>query len=261
MWGSRRGHVDDDTTAALLNEYFDAVLVHSDPAFARLEEFFRPRAALTTLVYHTGFVVRERQAPPPADERERRVLVSAGDGRLGGPLYRAAVEAHRMLWDVDRLRMTIIAGPSLAPDDWEKLQLAALRSPALTLQRSVSDLGAEFANVRWVVCACGYNAACDVMANGVAALFVPVGDNGRSEQLDRAQRLARWGICRTLMPHHVNGASVANGIHHLIGFEPASVDFNLNGAEVSANLIHQLTVFDEDDTTSSESDSGSDGSP
>jgi predicted glycosyltransferase len=111
--GLRAEKSHDDKIAALLNERFDAVLVASDTEFARLEEFFRPCVALTTPVYHTGFVPNDRQNMPSSEARERRVLVSAGDGSRGGRLYRAAVEAHRPLWDVDKLEMTIVAGPSL----------------------------------------------------------------------------------------------------------------------------------------------------
>jgi predicted glycosyltransferase len=233
---------DDDQTAALLNEHFDAVLVHSDPAFARLEAFFQPRNALTTPVHHTGFVLRDRQNTPSAGSRERRVLVSAGDGRAGGQLYRASIEAQRLLWDVDRLKMTIVAGPSLPADEWQDLVEAAKQSPELTLKRTVSDLGAEFAKARWVVCPCDYDTACDVIATKVCALFVPSGDSDAPEQIERAQRLASWGVSRTLMAHHLNGASVASGIHQLIRFEPAKTHFDLTGAKISANLIQNLWV-------------------
>jgi predicted glycosyltransferase len=243
MSGGRRDEQsDDDETAALLNEYFDAVLVHSDPAFARLEAFFQPRNALSTPVHHTGFVLRDRQNMLSAGSREWRVLVSAGDGRAGGQLYRAALEAHRLLWDVDRLCMTVVAGPSLPSDEWQDLVKAARQLPELTLKRSVPDLGAEFAKVRWVVCPCDYDTASDVLATKVSALFVPRGTSDAPEQIDRAQRLAYRGVCRTLMPHHLNGASVANGIHQLIRFEPAKTNFNLDGAKISANLIQNLWV-------------------
>ena len=235
----------DDRTAALLDKHFDAVLVHSDPVFARLQEFFQPRSALIAPVYHTGFVLRERQDMPAADRREDRILVSAGSGSAGGPLYRAAVEAHRLSWDIDQLPMTIVAGPSLPPEEWQGLEKAAARLPALTLKRSVPDFGAELAKVRWAVCHCGYNTAFDVIATKVSALLVPGGNYHESEQLDRAQRLVHWGVGRILMPHHLNGASVASGIHQLIKFKPAETSFNLDGAEITANLIYHLSLSED----------------
>lgn len=239
----KEGH--DDRITALLDKHFDAVLVHADPVFARLGEFFEPRTAFTKPVYHTGFVLRERQHLPAADRREKRLLVSSGGGSAGKQLYRAAVEAHRLLWDVDRLPMTIVAGAFLPQDDWQSLKSAGEGLPALTLKRSVPDLGAELAKSRWAVCNCGYNMAFDVIATGVSALLVPGGNSHESEQIDRAQRLVHWGAGRMLMPHHLNGASLASGIHQLIKFKPAETNFNLDGAEISANLIYHLSLSEE----------------
>ena len=53
------------TTAprALADAHLDAVLVHCDPRFARLEETFRPSAPLRVPVHYTGFVAGRRPAP------------------------------------------------------------------------------------------------------------------------------------------------------------------------------------------------------
>jgi len=230
----------DDRTAALLDKHFDTVIVHSDPVFARLEEFYQPRNVLTTPVYHSGFVVRDRNPLPHSDQREKRILVSAGSGILGGTLFRAAAEAHRLIWDVDQLPMTIVTGPYLPEQERENLEKIARDLPGLELKRSVPDLGAEMAKVRWAVAHCGYNAAVDVMATGVSALLVPAGNNHGSDQTDRLQRMSHWRAARTLMPRHLNGASLANSIHQLIKFKPAATNFNLDGAEITANIIYDL---------------------
>jgi len=49
----------DDRAARYADALLDAVLVHSDPSFARLEETFAPRRPLRVPVHYTGFVVRE----------------------------------------------------------------------------------------------------------------------------------------------------------------------------------------------------------
>ena len=179
-------------------------------------------------------------SPDTTTQKEQRVLISAGEGRSGGQLYRAALDAHRMLWEIDRLRMTIIVGPSLPVDEWQDLQQASQSLSELTLRRTVSDFGAELTNVRCAVCHCDYETAVDVIASGVAALFVPTGNGDMAEHNERAQRLTRWGISRILPLRNLNGASMANAIHQLIRFKPAQNDFHLDGAEASANLIHEL---------------------
>lgn len=240
--GLRAKKNHDDKIAALLNDHFNAVLVPSDPAFARLEEFFRPSPALTTPVHHTAFVQNDGQQVAPVGFKERRVLVSAGDGESGNRLCRAAIEAHRLLWDADRLKMTIIPGPSLPRDEWQNLVKAAGQSPELKLVRSVQDLGTELAKVRWAVCPSDYDTACALMATKVSALVVPAGGSDATQQLDRAKKLAYWGLCHILMAQHVNGPSVASAIHQLIRFEPEESRFNLNGAQMSANAIQKLWI-------------------
>ena len=234
----------DDRTAELLNNHFDAVIMHSDSSFARLEEFFQPRDVLTTPVHHSGFVLRDRDDPPKGGSKEEKVLVSAGSGIAGGVLFRAAAEAHRLLWDVDHLPMTIVAGPCLPEAEWQALKKIAGDLPALDLKRSVPDLGAELARVRWAVCHCGYNTAVDVLATGVSALLVPGGHSHELQQADRAQRLSHWRVARMIMPRHLNGASLANSIHQLSKFEPANFGFNMDGAEITANIIYELSHSD-----------------
>jgi predicted glycosyltransferase len=54
--------------------------------------------------------------------------------------------------------------------------------------------------------------------------------------------MSHWRAARVLMPRHVNGASLANSIYQLIKFEPAASNFNLDGAEITANIIYDLAL-------------------
>ena len=162
-----------------------------------------------------------------------------------------------MLWGVDQLPMTIIAGPLLPEKDWRELQNTARELPSLCVERSVPDLGAELAKVRWAVCRCGYNTAVDVFATGVSALLVPGINGPATAQTDLLQRLGRWRIARAMIPHHLNGATLASSIQQLTKFVPFVANFNLDGAEISANIIYNLSLSDDfkpDQITSSLAD-------
>ena len=74
----------------------------------------------------------------------------------------------------------------------------------------------------------------------ISALLVPGGNNDGSGQTDRLQRMSHWRAARMLMPRHLNGASLANSIYQLMKFEPAVSNFNLDGAEITANIIYDL---------------------
>lgn len=230
----------DDRASALANAYFDAVLVHSDPRFARLEESFRPRVPLRTAVHHTGFVVSNGTSPYDGAvpfEGGRDVVVSAGGGMVGAPLLTAAVEAHRLLPDVD---MTIIAGPFLPEDAWQALQGRAAGRPGLTLRRSVPDLGAELRAARASVSQCGYNTALDVLRARVPALVVPFAENGEDEQRRRACRLERLGAVRVLDPAALRPRVLADEIRALLRFRPRYPPFDLGGGPTTVQILDRL---------------------
>jgi predicted glycosyltransferase len=233
-----------DQTAQLLDKYFDMVIVQSDPVFARIEEFFQPQNVMQVPVYHTGFVSTE-SGVQPADPTivPDTVLVSAGDGEHGGPLYRAAVEAHKILGSTLLLPMKIVTGDRLSDDEWQDLVAKADESPDLTVQRTVPDISAALTAARWSVSQCEYITAVHTMQTRTPSLFVASGNEGdRHAQIVRAQRLVYWGAGRLLLPQHLNGASLANEIHELMRFQPRRMHFDLNGAVNAANLITQAAL-------------------
>ena len=227
-----------DQAADLLDKYFDLVVVQSDPIFARLEEFFQPADTPQTPVYHTGFiapaVALER---PPVEKRQDMILISASDGRHGGRLYRAALEAHEVLWPRLGLFMKIVAGSQLPDDEWRQLVEQTRGQDGIELVRSVPDIRIEMAKASWSVSQCGYNTAINAICAQTPSLFIPCKERERREQFVRAQRLVYWGAGRLLTPYHLNGASLANEINQLLQSQPRKFRFDLHGAENAANLI------------------------
>ncbi len=153
----------DDRAASIANAHLDAVLVHSDPRFARLEETFAPRRPLRVPVHYTGFVVRDDRGPAPRAPGDH-VLVSAGGGLVGEPLLRAAAEAQPRIG----LPMRLVGGPLLPADAWERL--SALAGPQVELRRTVADLGAELRAARASISQGGYNTALEVVRARVPGL-------------------------------------------------------------------------------------------
>ena len=227
-----------DKAAELLDKYFDMVMVQSDPVFARLEEFFHPQNTLQTPVYHVGFVAPEHNDAPRDDtDSGDAILVSAGDGRYGGVLFRAAVEAQRVLWPMSDRPMKIVAGPRLPEDEWQELLVRTKGMDGLVLTRLVDDLRTEMAGSRCSVSQCGYNTALSAITTQTPSLFIPCQDNQRREQIVRAQRLVYWGGGRLLMPHHLNSASLTHEINQLLQFQTRRIRFDTDGAANAVNLI------------------------
>jgi predicted glycosyltransferase len=229
----------DDKARQIADEYFDGVLVHADPQFAVFEESFRPTEPLRVPVHYTGFVVapgeivREPPFPP-------RVLVSAGGGRYGGPLFNAALDAYVRLAGRPDVTMTIVTGPLCPSETLDGLHRAAAGLAGLTIERTVPDLALEMARATLSVSQCGYNTALDIIKSGVAALVVPFSDAGENEQSNRASRLQGLGALRVLEAERLDGATLASAIEETLSFRPQGVSLDLTGAATTARLIATL---------------------
>ena len=180
----------DDRARWLTDRCFDAVLVHADPALARLEESFRPSRPLRTPVHYTGYVVPARPVQGAALPRGRHLLVSAGGGIVGQALFDTVLDARALLPDPPPLR--IVAGPFLPEPQWQALQARVAGLPDVTLLRQVPDMVAEMRRARASISQCGYNTALDILVAGVPALVVPYATETENEQTERAARSRPW---------------------------------------------------------------------
>lgn len=235
---SANGEDRADIAASLLEKYFDIVLVQSDPVFARLEEFFKPRDTLQTPTYHTGFVMPDERLKWSGGEGSD-IVVSAGDGRYGGALFRTAIDAQRVLWPVSQLTMKIITGPRLPGDEYRNLIERSADVECVDVVRVVGSMRAEMAKARCSVSQCGYHTALNAISTQTPSLFVPCPHSHRAEQVVRAKRLSYWGAGRMLMPQHLNAASLTNDIYQLLQVKPRKVRFDMDGAANAAKLIER----------------------
>jgi predicted glycosyltransferase len=226
----------DERARVLAERYFDAVLVHADPAFARLDEFFHPLQPMRTPVAYTGFIA----GGPPGRVRQVRngILVSGGGGRFAGTLFMTAIEAHRRLRHATAL--TIVAGPLCDGSTWQRLVDASRGQPSVRLRPSVTDLSAAMAASRLSISQCGYNTALDIVRAGVPALVVPFAARGETEQTDRARRLEALGALRVLPADRLNAVTLAAAIEEALEFEPAGLALDLNGASRTTELLSAL---------------------
>ncbi len=227
----------DDRARWLTDRYFDAVLVHADPALARLEESFRPRKPLRTPVHYTGYVVPQREMAGTA-ARADHLLVSAGGGSVGEVLFRAALQARALLRRP--LPMRIITGPFLPEPQWQALQQAAQGMADVELVRQVPDLVAEMRRARASLSQYGYNTALDIVVSGVPALVVPYATRTENEQGQRAARVAALGALRHLPAAALSAQTLAREIEALLAFTPRPAALNLNGASITVQHLHAL---------------------
>ena len=228
----------DDRACWLTNRYFDTVLVHADASLARLEDSFRPRKPLQVPVHYTGYVVPARNVDEKLARRGKHLLVSAGGGIVGDDLFRAALQAHALL--KEKLPMRIIAGPFLPEAQWQNLLKMADGMFGVEVLRHVPDMVREMRRARASISQCGYNTALDILVAQVPALVAPYATSTENEQGERAARLAALGALRQCSAPALDPVHLADEIEALLTFKPRQAALNLDGAVLSAQLLHLL---------------------
>ena len=122
------------------------------------------------------------------------IVVSAGGGRVGEPLLRAALECT----PPTRGGCALVAGPLMPEDAFRNLTPVPAGDPhrgdCPRGGASVPDLGAELARASGSVSQCGYNTALEILRARVPALVVPYATPEEDEQMRRARRLERLGV-------------------------------------------------------------------
>ena len=231
----------DNRAAAWANEFFDVVLVHSDPSFARFEESFRANVPLQVPVKYTGFVVPSSTPATPKENKGKRIVVSAGGGIVGEPLLRTAIETIDYFQDDPGIEMKVIAGPFLSDQVWRELRELARGKTKLRLVRQVGDLCGELGGAAVSISQAGYNTCLDVLRAQVPAILVPFAKEGEDEQRRRALRLQDLGVAKVLEQAELTPARLAAEIRQSMNSAVATPSLDLNGAENAAALIESMS--------------------
>lgn len=212
---------------------FDAVLVHGDPDFIRLDETFPAAADISGKTFYTGYVAPEA---PKALAGPAEVLVSAGGGSTGGALMRTALAA-RPLSTLAAAPWRFLAGPNLPAED-----LAALTpQPGVTVEPARPDFPALLAGAAVSVSQAGYNTVMDILVTRARSVLVPFAAHGETEQAFRARRLADRGWVHLVEEDRLTPESLAQAIDRAAAAgRPEAADVDLNGARRSAELLAAL---------------------
>lgn len=182
---------------SLLNQWFDALLVHSDPRVTPLDATFSRLGDLKVPVVYTGFVTPRPDPGLAAASRQRLlgknrqhlVVASAGSGSVGAGLLKTAAIAHGLLRNPASVALVVYTGPYMADRDVDDIQ--ACSGPGVTVETFTGDFVSVLAGADLSVSMAGYNTCMNLLAAGVPAIVQPFGQN--REQRMRVESLAGRG--------------------------------------------------------------------
>lgn len=226
----------DRETVDYIDRYFDRILIHGDPTFARLEETFPHADEIADKVIYTGLV-----APPQPDAPTDRfdVIVSAGGGAVGRHVLQAVVGATAILQP--QKPWALITGPNLAQADHDAIAEGVVGN--VTVFRFRPDFASLLSGATLSVSQAGYNTVCDILRARCRAIVVPFTTGGETEQAARAERLERLGLVTALDDAELSAERIAAAIRS--GLEtPAlperDLSIDLEGADRTADILRDM---------------------
>ncbi len=222
----------------IIAQNYDGVLVHSDPSVTPLNISWPVSDALATKLLYTGFVAPTPAKPHPDGDGAGEVLVSAGGGSVGQPIFHAAIEAARKMTN---RRWRLLVGGQNA-----KARIAELSEQASDAPVVVEPVRPDFRQMLPLAAAsvsmCGYNTAMDLLQSGTSSVLVPFDDGNEVEQTLRATSLQQQPAFAVLRSADLTGESLFQAVNIVITGEPrAQMTRGFDGARRTVEIATELS--------------------
>lgn len=224
-------------TEDIVTRCYDGILVHSTESVTPLSVSWPVSDRLAERLHYTGFVAPELPQPHPEAVGQGEILVSAGGGSVGQPIFRAAIEAARQM--PNRRWRLLVGGTDAKARIAELSQMAEGTSAILEPVRP--DFRQMLPHAAASVSMCGYNTAMDILQSGTPAVFVPFDDGKEVEQGLRGQSLSSLQAIEVLLSRTLSGQALAQAVERVISDGPrAQQDFGFDGAAQTVEIAKHL---------------------
>ncbi|MBO9409912.1 MULTISPECIES: glycosyltransferase [unclassified Ruegeria] len=226
-----------ERTDQIISEHYDGVLVHSDQTVIPLEVSWPVSEQLQKRLHYTGFVAPDAPTAHPQRTGEGEILVSAGGGSVGQPIFQTAIEAARKM---PNRRWRLLVGGQDAQARIKQLT-PLVRDAPVTLEPVRPDFRQMLPIAAASVSMCGYNTALDILQTGTPSVFVPFDDGSEVEQTLRARTLAALPAIEVIPSQMLDAELLARAIESATsGPERTVPDRGVDGAAKTVEIAKTL---------------------
>lgn len=223
----------------LVQNYYDHVLVHTDPKLVPFDLTFPHAKEIAPKIVNTGYVTEKPSTTEPRiNSMAPEVLVSTGGGRVGAKLIEAAIKAR------SRSRLKDVPWRVIAGGYADKAELDALRAKlplGIILTGPSQDFQARLANSLLSISQAGYNTVVEGLRLGKRMVLVPFETASETEQSLRAERLSSMGFAQTISEADLTPESLAKAVDAALDRPPPQViDINLDGLANTVKFVQDL---------------------
>lgn len=220
---------------AMIAQFYDAVLVHSDPAATRLNISWPVSDMLAEKLHYTGYVAPPVPTPHPQGLGRGEILVSAGGGSVGDTLFECALKAATLM---PNTQWRLLVGGSDGAKRiarFQAMDTPAIIEPARLDFRQMLPLAAASVSM------CGYNTALDLLQSGTPAVLIPFDAGKEVEQGLRANSLSPLNGIETVTSSDLTPDTLCAAVHSAIAAPRRnSAGLHFDGADRTVEIAIEL---------------------
>lgn len=227
-----------------LNRFFDALLVHSDPQLATLDETFGLFEQIGVPVHYTGFITptpdncsrKDMRKSLNLENEDRLIIASIGSGSVGAELLRAVYDAARIMVTGSPCQFRIFTGPYCDTAVFDTLSHE--KHDHLVVERFTDRFVDWLAAADLSISMAGYNTSMNVLAAGIPALMMPF-DQNREQRL-RIMKLTHSHPIKLLNEADLPADRLIPVIEEQLAEPRYRTDLILDGAARTAHYLKTL---------------------
>ncbi len=231
----------EERVCQIMNQYFDVLLIHSDPKLIQLEESFERVSDIKSQVYYTGYVAQPSQVYRKNKKQDKPIiLVSVGGGRFGHDLLESLVKTAPILKQRIPHHVQVFTGPFIPEEVFTKLQNLAADQTNITIEKYTSEFLSYMENADLSISMSGYNTTMNILITGVKAMMMAFLGSGDREQTMRAEKLEKLGRIKVIRTEDLEPKKFASQIIDYLEQQPTKLQLDFNGAEKTSAYLRQL---------------------
>lgn len=218
----------------LVNQYYNFILVHSDPRIYRLENIVNLARQFANKIIYTGYVVN----PLPLrahEKRAKRILVSIGGGRYGQELIHVVAQCADALPDYEFM---FILGPKTSADI--RTMLENFKKEKQQSSFVISEFIPDFLQVMQdsaLSISLGGATILDAIKTHTPAIVYPY---AHDEHVIRALLFGQLGLVRLLKKNELNPENLKRIIPEVLSEPYPEYKIDLSGAESTLREVLRL---------------------
>ena len=202
-----------------LQQDYDRILVVGMPEIFDVTQEYQFPVALCQKTQFCGYIRREYGCKSPQAIRqelniqpdEKLVLVTPGGGGDGYRLVKTYLQGLAELNPEHKIKSLIISGPEMPANKRQEILQFVQNLPNVEVSEFTDDMASYMEAADAVICMGGYNTICEVLSLRKKAIVVPR-INPVKEQWIRAQRMANFGLFKTIHPDHLTACSLMDSL-------------------------------------------------